>query len=91
MLANPRVNDRYYQEFSRNVAEDQAAVLSLSETVCVRYGCFSNVLLIKETTRLEPGVVEYKYYARGVGFILAVMAKGGAERTELVSIGSCSE
>jgi len=92
MLANPRVNDRYYQEFSRNVAEDQAAVLSRSEFVCVRFGCFSNVLLIKETTRLEPGVVEYKYYASRVGFILGVMAKGGgAERTELVSIGNCSE
>jgi hypothetical protein len=91
MLASPQVGDRYYQEFSRNVAEDQAAVLSLTESVCVPFECFTNVLLTKETTRLEPGVVEYKYYASGVGFILGLMAKGGDERIELVSIGKCRE
>jgi len=35
---------------------------------------------------LEKGVVEHKYYAENVGFILGVMVKGGDERTELVSI-----
>lgn len=34
MSAHPQVGDRYYQEFARNVAEDQAKVLSLKETVC---------------------------------------------------------
>jgi len=88
MLANPQVGNRYYQEFSRNVAEDQATVLSRNESVCVKFGCYDNVLLIKETSRLDPGVVEYKYYAVNVGFILGVMAKGGDERTELVSVSS---
>jgi hypothetical protein len=93
MLANPQVGDRYYQEFLRNVAEDQAAVVSLTESICLTSGaCYDNVLLTKETTRLEPGVVEYKYYApNGVGFILGVTAKGGAERSELVSVGKCRE
>jgi len=58
--------------------------------VCIKFGCYDNVLLIKETTRLEPGVVEYKYYASDVGFILSVMIKGGDERTELASIGSAA-
>ena len=31
-------------------------------------------------------MVEHKYYAENVGFILGVMVKGGDERTELVSI-----
>ena len=35
---------------------------------------------------MEKGVVEHKYYAENVGFILGVMVKGGDERTELVSI-----
>jgi hypothetical protein len=86
MEAHPQVGDRYYQEFSSDVAEDQAKVLSLDTSVCVRYGCFDNVLVTKEWTQLEPGVVENKYYAAGVGFILGEMVKGGDERSELVRI-----
>ena len=88
MLAEPRVGDRYYQEFSRKVAEDQAKVLSfLNEPLCLGSGaCYDDVLLTMETSRLDPGVVEFKYYAPGVGFILAEIVKGGIERTELVSI-----
>ncbi len=91
MLAAPQVGDRYYQEFAPKVAEDQAKVVSLDESVCLdEFGCYDNVLLTSETSALDPGVVEYKYYAPGVGFILGVMVKGGDERTELVSIGhSC--
>jgi hypothetical protein len=86
MLADPQSNDRYYQEFARNVAEDQAKVLSLDESVCLESGaCYANVLRTQETSRLDPGVLEYKYYAPDVGFILAEIIKGGEERTELVS------
>ena len=91
MLADPQAGDQYYQEFARKVAEDQAKVLSRDESLTVHGITYSNVLLIKETSRLDPAVVEYKYYAPRVGFILGVMIKGGDERTELVSIGSCSE
>ncbi len=86
MEANPQVGDRYHQEFSRGVAEDMARVLSLEESACVTYGCFDHLLLTKETTRLDPGVVEQKYYAEGVGFILGLTVKGGDERSELVRI-----
>ena len=44
-----------------------------------------------ETSQLDPGVVEHKYYARGVGFVLGVTVKGGDERTELLSLGTCGE
>lgn len=70
----------------KGVAEDQARVLSLEESACVVYGCFDHLLQTKETSRLSPGVVEQKYYAEGVGFILGVMVKGGDERSELVRI-----
>jgi hypothetical protein len=86
MEADPQVGDRYHQEFYRGVAEDQAKVLELDASICVRYGCFDNVLVTKEWTRLEPGVVENKYYAPGVGFIYGVMVKGGDEFTELVRV-----
>ena len=86
MEAHPRVSDRYYQEFLPGVAEDQARVLSLQESVCVGYGCFDGVLLTRETTRLEPGAVEQKYYAKGVGFVLGVAIKGSNERSELIAV-----
>ena len=88
MEANPRVGDRYHQEFSKGVAEDMARVISLDESACVVYGCFDHLLLTRETTRLDPGVVEQKYYAEGVGFILGLTVKGGNERSELVSIST---
>jgi len=86
MLANPQVGDRYYQEFARGVAEDQARVQSLNASACIQIGCSNHLLQTKETTRFDPGVVENKYYKPGFGFILGVIVKGGDERTELVSI-----
>jgi hypothetical protein len=92
MLANPQAGDQYYQEFARNVAEDQAKVLGRDESACLRSGqCYNNLLLTQETSRLDPGVVEHKYYAPTIGFILGVTVKGGDERTELVRTGTCSE
>ena len=91
MLADPQAGNQYYQEFARKVAEDQAKVLSRDESLTVHGVTYNEVLLIKETSQLDPGVVEYKYYAPRVGFILGVMIKGGNERTELVSRGTCSE
>ncbi|SRR6266498_1424593 len=86
MLADPKKGKRYQQENAPDVAEDMAQVRRLDESVCVRYGCFDNVLVTKEWTPLEKGVVENKYYAPGIGFILSVTVKGGDERLELVSI-----
>jgi hypothetical protein len=86
MEANPQVRDRYYQEFYRGEAEDQAKVLELDASICVSYGCFDNVLVTKEWSRLEPGVVEHKYYAEGVGFIFGTTGKGGEEEIELVRV-----
>ena len=88
MKANPRVGDRYQQEFAPGVAEDMAQVLSLDKSACVPYGCFDGLLLTKEWTSLEPGVVERKYYAKGVGFILGLTVTGGDELTELVRIST---
>jgi|GEM_PF-2592333 len=42
--------------------------------------------MTKEWNPLEPGMVEHKYYASGVGLILEVMVDGGSERIELIEI-----
>ena len=49
------------------------------------YRSFGNTLLTKEWTPLEPGVIDHKFYARGIGTLLEVTAKGPLERNELVS------
>ena len=86
MLADPKKGDKYQQEFATDVAEDMAQVIGFEDSFCVRYGCFENVLVTKEWSPLEKGVVEYKYYAQGVGFIFGTMVKGGDEQTELVRV-----
>jgi len=88
MEASPHVGDKYQQEFSLGVAQDNAQVMSLDKSACVRYGCFDDLLLTKEWSPLEKGVVEQKLYALGIGNIRVEVVKGGDERSELVSITS---
>lgn len=60
---------RYYQEIAPQVAMDRAEIASLSEIVRTPAGVFKDCLKVEETTPLEPGVKEYKYYAAGIGII----------------------
>jgi hypothetical protein len=60
---------RYYQEIAPKVAMDRAEIVSLTETVRTPAGLFTNCLKVDETTPLEPGVKESKYYARGIGLV----------------------
>ena len=86
MEANPKKGDQYQQELAPGVAEDMAKVIGFKDSLCVKYGCFEDVLVTKEWSPLEPGVVENKYYAKGVGFIFSEMVQGGDEQSELVRI-----
>jgi hypothetical protein len=86
MEAHPRVGDSYRQEYLKDVAEDQAQVLGLSASVTVPFGSYENCLRTKEWSRLEPGVVEEKYYAQSVGVLKAVTVEGGSDHSELVSV-----
>lgn len=47
--------------------------------------------MTRETSQLDPGVVEHKFYASGIGFIRSEIIKGGDETSELVNIttGNC--
>jgi hypothetical protein len=84
MPAEPRVGDRYRQEFYPGEAEDMAEILSLTEQIEVPVGAYDQVVMTKDFTPLEPDVLEQKYYARGVGMILAVQIRGGTGAEELV-------
>jgi hypothetical protein len=69
MPGDVKVGARYYQEKAPQVAMDRAENVSTGETVNTPAGKFENCLKVKETTPLEPGNVEYKLYAPGVGLI----------------------
>jgi hypothetical protein len=86
MEAHPKRGDAYRQEYYRGHAEDQAKVLGDGGRVTVPYGAFPHTIATKETTRLEPGVVEKKWYARGVGEIKSQDVKGSKEQFHLVKL-----
>ena len=83
--AEPEVGMSYRQEYDAGEAEDRATVLSVDATASVPYGEFTEALQTEDTTPLEPGIVEHKFYARDVGPVLAVKVKGETGREELVS------
>jgi hypothetical protein len=72
MEANPKVGDSYQQESAKGIAEDRAEIVSLTQSVCVPYGCFKNVLETRETTPIEPGVEEHKFFAPSVGHMTVI-------------------
>jgi hypothetical protein len=84
--ARPTRGMRYRQEQYAGHAEDRAEIFSLREQVEVPFGHFrrGRVLMTRETNPLEPKVLEYKFYARGIGPVLAIGVSGDADREELV-------
>jgi hypothetical protein len=84
--AEPEVGLTYRQEYYAGEAEDAAEVLSLDEKVEVPFGKYEDVLMTKEFTPLDPDVLEHKFYARGVGVVLALAISGGSDREELVEL-----
>jgi len=86
MQADPKVGETYRQEYYEGKAEDMAKVLSLDESATVPYGSFDHLLMTRDWNPLEPGVIEQKYYAPGIGNVLEVGVKGTSERVELIDI-----
>ncbi|MBE0665184.1 MAG: hypothetical protein IH584_05120 [Candidatus Aminicenantes bacterium] len=81
------LNKEYREEYVVGVEETKAQVLGLNETVTVPYGTFSGCLKIKVYSDLDPGRVEHRYYASGIGLILRETVPESDKRLELVSIG----
>ena len=82
--ADPRPGLSYRQEYLKGQAEDHGAVLSTTEQVGVPTGIYQGALLTRDTTKLEPDLVELKVYAPGIGPVLTLESSGGAGREELI-------
>jgi hypothetical protein len=85
MYAHPRVGQSARQEFLKGQAEDHFEVLRRGVIATVPFKRFHGAMLTKEWTPLEPGVIDHKYYVRGIGTVLEQTVKGGDERNQLVS------
>jgi hypothetical protein len=85
MEAHPAIGDFYRQEFSLGTAEDVAKVVSVDMDVSAPAGKFDDCLKTKDTSPLDPGVVEFKFYAPGVGQVLETDPHTG-ERLALIRI-----
>jgi hypothetical protein len=84
MPANPEEGMAYRQEYYAGEAEDEGEIVSVGEQAEVPAGHFENVLMTKDTNPLEPKVLEFKFYARGVGPVLATSVSGGSDREEML-------
>jgi hypothetical protein len=85
MLAHPSAGTTYREEYYKGHAEDRSRVLALGQQAEVPFGHFTDVLLTEDYTPIEPNVLELKFYAKGIGQVLAETVSGGSEREELIS------
>ncbi|MEN3271554.1 MAG: hypothetical protein V7636_315 [Actinomycetota bacterium] len=85
MEASPVVGHAHRQEYDPGNAEDQFEILDLDTSVAVPLATYQHALLTKETTALEPDVVDHKYYVKGIGEVAEITVKGPTETSKLVS------
>jgi hypothetical protein len=86
MQAVPEVGRNFRQEWYAGHAEDQFRVVKLAAHVNVPFGKFADALRAREITALEPGVVDNKYFVRGVGEVKELSVRGAAEQLDLVEV-----
>jgi hypothetical protein len=86
MAARPHLGRQFRQEWYAGHAEDTFVVVDLATTVKVTAGTFTNALRTQETTALEPGVIDNKWYVKGIGDVEELTVKGPQERLALVEV-----
>jgi hypothetical protein len=86
MQAQPELERSFRQEWLPGQAEDVFRAVDRAASVTVPFGRFRHALRTEETTALEPGVLDTKYYLRGVGEVAELSLKGPREAVRLVEI-----
>jgi len=76
----PQVGDVFEQEKAPGIAEDRMTVLSVMESVDVPAGSFEDCVKTEDVNPLDGvGVIEYKLYCPGVGFVMEEFEGGTLE------------
>jgi hypothetical protein len=86
MPAAPKVGQSFKQEDAKNVAEDCSKIVDLNASVKTRFVSSDEALKTEEFSLLEPGVLDNKYYVRGIGLVREQTVQGGTDVLELVSV-----
>jgi hypothetical protein len=84
--ARPRAGCAFREEFKAGEAVDRARILSRTESMDTPTGLHRHLLHTANLNPLEPGLLENKFYARGVGPVLEVDLSPGWSRGELVRV-----
>lgn len=71
---HPKIGDQFKSEDVSKEISEADEVVSVSETVTVGAGTFTNCIKTRESP--SDGTTEYKYYAPGVGVVREVPANG---------------
>ena len=90
MQSDPQRGVLFRQEYYAGHAEDQYSAIDLSAKITVPFGSYTDALRTEETTRLEPTIVDNKYYAKGVGEVMEVQVKGPPPIEKLVLVSFTS-
>jgi len=87
MPAHPKPGLRYRQEYYAGEAEDRAEIVSVGQQAQAPAGHYSGVVMTRDLNPLDPTHVEVKFYAPGIGPVLAIGVSGSAAREELLRVG----
>ncbi|MCA9402483.1 MAG: hypothetical protein KC897_01765 [Candidatus Omnitrophica bacterium] len=71
MTAHPVPGEYYRQEFSLGNAEDISEHIEILGSLTIRGVTYHQVLKTAETIPLEPDVLDYKFFAPGVGLVMS--------------------
>jgi hypothetical protein len=86
MLAKPKVPSTYRQECLPGEAEDMAWTVAKGGSLRLGSRIVHHVLVSLEFTRIEPGIVDQKIYAPGIGIVSERAMSGEKEVATLVRI-----
>ena len=67
MPGKPKVGQRFYQEQAPGVGMDRFEIVADQEKVVTPAGTFEKCIHVVETSPLEKGLKDHKWYAAGVG------------------------
>jgi hypothetical protein len=86
MPAQPKAPQSFRQEYYPGHAEDQFWIVDTTESIKVAAGSYRNVVRTLEWSRIEPDIIDTKYYAPGVGSVMERSVAGEHENFELVRV-----
>ena len=67
MPGAPKAGQKFYQERAPGVGMDRCEILSDNENIVTAAGTYEKCIHVVETSPLEKGLHDHKWYARGVG------------------------